>query len=75
MQVTVGQLSFVSSAVAVARMIATTAGYDCDVEPMAPGHVTVTATGRKTLRASGKTAEEACERIIEQLIKDMHDGT
>ncbi len=72
MQVQVGKLSFNAHAVAVARMIATTAGYDCDVEPMAPGLVKVTATGPSTLRSSGRTAEEACERIIEKLIKEMN---
>ncbi len=74
MQVTVGQLTFNAYAVNVARLIGTTAGYDIDVEPMAPGTVKVTATDKNghSLRASGSTEEAACLKIINKLAEVMN---
>ncbi len=74
MQVTVGQLTFNAYAVNVARLIGTTAGYDIDLEPMAPGTVRVTATSQsgQTLRATGHDAEAACLNIINKLAEVMN---
>jgi hypothetical protein len=50
----------------VARLVAGATGFpDVDVEPQEPGRVVVTASGPgKTLRATGATIYDACEKLI-----------
>ncbi len=63
-------MTFYASTLDVARLAAATAGYHCDVEPMEPGRVMVTATAVRdgsTIRCSGNTTAEACSRLISKL--------
>lgn len=71
--VTVGKLKLNVLPVNVARMIAATAGYSVDLEPMEPGRVKVTATkdGAGPLHGTGKNVDDACLDIINKIVKEL----
>ncbi len=63
-----GWLSFEAPTLEVARLIASASGFNVDVEPGAPGSVSLTAVrGEITIKTSGTTVYDAADKLIKRL--------
>ena len=70
-----GWLSFEAPTLEVARLIASATGFNVDVEPGAPGHVTLTATmntpkGVITITKRGSTVNDAAAAFIKEFVHE-----
>lgn len=64
-----GDLSFEAPTIEVARLVATAHGFDCDLEPMGPGVVKLTAKrGKTTLNFRGTTENDVADKMLKGLI-------
>lgn len=64
-----GELRFDAPTIEVARLVATAHGFDCDLEPVGPGHVKLTAKrGKTTLNFKGTTENDVAHKMLKGLI-------
>ena len=59
---------FHAPTIEVARLLAASTGYNCDLEPGAPGAVKLTATrDGVTITVNGKNVNDAAEKLVRKL--------
>ena len=71
------KVTFHSESLDVARLVASTFGYDVDIEPGEPGKNKLTATDRRTghtVTANGTSPTVAAEKLIELLTGGAKSG-